>query len=150
MKTRYAILQLLIFIHCFNFGFDTADVMRATDANRKIITTFGYKFQECRSQGNNYTSLVSPNGYPSVTYCNSDTIKENEGNYVWKKAVDSCLNLIQFIYCPENGSNFDSWASFVYSACNISEAYFINDYKPLQGKILFVPRTMSSLSFGCL
>ncbi|PJZ70840.1 hypothetical protein CH373_06105 [Leptospira perolatii] len=146
MLAKRFLLLFLFIISCKDFGFDTADVIRANDAYLKIITAVSNKFVYCKSLGNNYSNL----GEPSISYCNDDTFLHNKGKYVWVRSVDTCLNLIHFALCPENGTNFDEWQDLVIGSCHISEAYFMNSYKPFQGKVLGIPRNLYGLSLLCL
>lgn len=146
MLTTRILFSFLFIISCRNLGFDTADVIRANDGYRKIITAISIKYEYCKSIGNGYSNL----GAPSVVSCNDDTFRNNQGAYLWTRSVDSCLNLIHFTLCPETGTNFDYWVGLVISSCSPSEAYFINAYKPFQGKIIGMPRDLYDLSGGCL
>ncbi|TGK43852.1 hypothetical protein [Leptospira andrefontaineae] len=155
MIAKRFLFSLLFIISCkefgldldTNFGFDTADAIRANDAYRKIISAVSNKFLYCKSIGNTYISSAAP--APSITYCNDDTFLQNEGNYVWTRSVDTCLNLIYFTSCPESGTDFDGWQNLVIGSCHLEEAYFINSYKPFQGKILVIPRRLSGFSLVC-
>ncbi len=125
--------------------------MSANSAYQKIISTVSLKFEYCKSVGNNYGNVPGFfSGSPSIAVCNDDTFDNNRGAYVWTRSVDSCMNLIHFAYCPQSGTNFDDWVFLVVGSCKFPEAYFINGYKPLQGKVLGIPRSLSELSFGCL
>ncbi|GBF40622.1 hypothetical protein LPTSP1_36400 [Leptospira johnsonii] len=139
-------LLSLVFGSCINIGINTADVRSANVAYNQIISSVSIKYAYCRSLGNTYKTTA---GGLAITYCNDDTFDNNRGNYVWTKSVDSCTNLIHFTSCPPSETNFDDWVILVVGSCNISEAYFINSYKPFQGKILDRPKNLSGFSFGC-
>ncbi|PJZ23896.1 hypothetical protein CH352_18865 [Leptospira hartskeerlii] len=153
MAKRF-LFSLLFIISCkefgldldTNFGFDTTDVIRANDAYRKVIAGVSNKFEYCKSIGNTYSNI----GGPSIRYCNGDTFLHNQGNYVWTRSVDTCLNLIHFTLCPESGTDFDGWQNLMIGSCHLEEAYFINSYKPFQGKLLVIPRRLYGLNLLCL
>ncbi|TGK07694.1 hypothetical protein EHO59_06225 [Leptospira semungkisensis] len=147
---RVILLLLIIHYRCIDFGFDTADVIKANEAYSRIINSVLFRNYECRSLGNSYQGTTSPDGVPGIAMCNSDTFDRNKGKYVWRKAVDSCVNLITFVSCPPNGSNFDAWVALVLSGCNFQEAFFLNTYKPLQGKIIGFPNSLYDFQGDCL
>ncbi|PJZ76310.1 hypothetical protein CH365_13020 [Leptospira neocaledonica] len=151
MLLKIFLLSFLFIISCKNFGFDTADVIRANDAYRKIITAVSNKFEYCKSIGKDYSNAHGYfSGFPSIVSCNDDTFHNNQGAYVWTRSVDTCLDLVHFTLCPDSGTNFDEWVYLVVGSCHFPEAYFINSYKPFQGKILGLPRNLYDLSLGCL
>ncbi|TGJ98280.1 hypothetical protein EHQ53_00685 [Leptospira langatensis] len=147
MLPKVLILVFLICSYCRDVGIDTSDVTRANDAYRKVINSFMIKFAICTAQGNQYATTA---GAPGIGACSGDAMDYNKGMFVWTKSLDSCLHLINLSLCPRSGENFDAWTGFILSACDFREAYFINDYKPLQGKILGIPGGLMELSTNCL
>ncbi len=135
------------FASCFNAGIDTSDVISANKALNEYFKLITVKYVYCKNIGFKYKEEVVP---PGPLACSDDTFEKNEGNFVWIRDYNICIKNITFAPCPENNSNFNNWSTLILSSCQISEAYFLNDYKPLQGKVIGIPRNLTSTYSNCL
>ncbi|WCL50801.1 hypothetical protein [Leptospira sp. GIMC2001] len=143
----FILLFLFIFNSCPNAGVDTADVISANRALERYFDLMWAKYSFCTSIGFKYASDATPFGALS---CSDSTFDNNEGNYVWLRDYNNCVRNISLSPCPDNNTSFAYWVEFMLDTCKISEAYYINSYKPFQGKIIGEPRNLDSTVSSCL
>lgn len=152
-KKCFLVLFILFTFSCdFNTGIDTADAIRVNDAFAQITNAFNTKYQTCFDEGNVYYNFnqKSIGNFRAINVCNSELRKNNEGYFLWIRDVNRCLNLIHFFPCPPSFTGLDTWSQLIYNSCNLKNSYFINSYKPGQGKLLLTKSNFYDMDFNCL
>ncbi len=127
-------------------GLDGPDVMEASEAYGEISDAFVLKYFECRQKGFAYPTY-SPTGV-GIAACNDPS--ETRQQYVYTRSVHYCLIVVANEPCPPSGVLLDLWTRHVLYRCDLSDVYFLNAKKPLQGKVLWLPGGLDAPRTGCL